>query len=493
MEEFEARLAECLDALIEGRWDVDECLRRYPEHADELRPLLLVATAANDAYDVEPRAEWADIARERFLIATGQRLEEALDLEPEPSFFAAARIRFLLAAQRLRAEGRSTAASRGRLPLFGSPFRVLATGLAGVVIFLGFSTYTVATADAALPGDWQYPVKLQTERVRLALAFGDDAERRVKLDIAEERVREIERLAAKGEIIGPGVLDRLVDQTEPLVRDASEGGWDSDDARRLQAVAEKQTEVLTVAEDKIAPAAHEELAAAIDVSSSGRVVAQQLLLADPERPPSVIEPSVPLSPTPVPEESPPVLVPGTVTPGPGTAAPEASPTPADTPTSEPTPDGVLIGDDPIAARNSVDLYALAAGRVRALVPGEESGWYLLNEPGNGLPPLIRLTTDAGAVLPAREGASLIVINPRNGDMFWYIYRSGRIDEVRMRQQRGDTTFVADEDVLRNTYGDAAEIPLYVLESIVVVPDPTPTAVPTDTPVPTATSTPAPAQ
>ena len=130
------------------------------------------------------------------------------------------------------------------MPSFGVPGRVVGSSLAAVAIFMGASVYTVATASAALPGDWQYPIKLETERVRVALAFSDEAKRDVKLDIAEERVSEIQQLARRGRIIGPGVLDRLVEQTQPLVDDAREGGWDPDEAARLEAVTEKQQEVL---------------------------------------------------------------------------------------------------------------------------------------------------------------------------------------------------------------------------------------------------------
>ena len=102
MNQFERQLQECLEALAEGRWDLDECVRRYPEHGDELLSQLLTVQAVSTAYHIESDAQWAQDARRRFLIATGQTIAEATDIEPSPSFFAAARVRFLLAAQRLR-------------------------------------------------------------------------------------------------------------------------------------------------------------------------------------------------------------------------------------------------------------------------------------------------------------------------------------------------------------------------------------------------------
>ena len=196
MNEFEQRLHECLEALIEGRRTLDDCLRMYPEHAGELRAHLTAATTLANAYQSQPREAWASDARRRFLIASGQTLQEAMDIDPEPLFFAIARVRFLLAAQRLRQEGAKVPARR--LPVFGSPIRAFGAMAAGVVVMLGVSSYTVASASAALPGDWNYNVKLQTERVRLAMAINDGQERDIRLDIAEERLHEIEAMANKG-------------------------------------------------------------------------------------------------------------------------------------------------------------------------------------------------------------------------------------------------------------------------------------------------------
>ena len=68
MNEYEARLSECLDALLAGRWDIDECLRRYPQHADALRPALLTALASQRAFaGARPHPAFARDARERFL------------------------------------------------------------------------------------------------------------------------------------------------------------------------------------------------------------------------------------------------------------------------------------------------------------------------------------------------------------------------------------------------------------------------------------------
>jgi hypothetical protein len=488
MTEFESRLNECLEALTEGRWDLDECLRRYPEHATALRPMLLAATMAARASDVEPRPAFAKAARERFLVASGQRLQEVMDVEPSQAFFSAARMRFLMAAQRMKLSERASPSSQPRRwPVFGSPFRALATGMAAVAIFMGASAYTVASASAALPGDWQYPIKLETERVRVALAFSDGAKRHVKLDIAEERTSEIEQLTKRGKIIGPGVLDRLVEQTQPLVDDASNGGWDPNEAARLEQVSERQQEVLTQAAGQIASGAEEQLSAAVDVSKTGQQVSKQILFfTDPARPPAVLTPSVPLMPTPAPTLTPAASPSAEVTPD-GATTPDAAataPSAAETPATAVVPSkDIVIGATPVETRNSVRLYSVIVGSLTFLAPGASDGWKLDDAPASGVPTLIKFSN--------RDSTSLLVINTFNGDMYWYITpdgsNAGRFDEVQMRIKRDEGVFVASHDVLRTAYGDASDIPWYVLQSIALIPPvPTATATVSSTPEPSPT-------
>lgn len=472
MNEFEERLSECLEALTEGRWDLDECLRRYPEQAAELRTHLASAIALARAYadGASPREEWAAQSRERFLVATGQRLQEATDIEPEPSFFAAARVRFLFAAQRLRLE-RAEKGQQRRIPLFGSPMRTLGGLAAAIAVFATFSTYTVATADAALPGDWQYPVKLQAERVRLALAFSADQEHEVKLDIAEERLREIERLASKGRIIGPGVLNRLADQTKPLVEEASAGNLDSDQVARLEEVSLKSSQVLNAVQSQIDPEAQAQLEEAIEVSANGVSVTLAL------RPLAVITPAVVVStPTPAPPTAEPTVQSGTSTVEP-TVVPGETPPVADTPVVGDLPSGdVLFDEDVFVDVGGIKLHALIAGRLKLLAPGPGTGWYLVEVPQSGVPSTLKLQT--------QDGQSFIVISTQTGNMYWYIStaENGRFDEVQMHITKGGQLSIVDAADLRVRYGAAAEIPLLVMESIELLDSPEPAPEPTETPI-----------
>jgi hypothetical protein len=76
------------------------------------------------------------------------------------------------------------------------------------------------------------------------------------------------------------------------------------------------------------------------------------------------------------------------------------------------------------------------------------------------------------------------LNIRTGDMYWFIARNGRFDEVQMRLKRADGEIVVvDRDFVQQIYGDAAKIPLYVLDNIEIEPEPTPTPSPADTATP----------
>jgi hypothetical protein len=468
MNNFEQRLSECLEALIEGRLTVAECLEMYPEHADALRPHLIAATAFARTADQQPSADWSSRARERFLVASGKTLQDAMEIEPEPTFFAAARVRFLMAAQRLRQE---RVAQPTRTPFFGAPMRLVGAVAVTAAIFVGFSGWTVTSADAALPGDWRYPIKLQTERVRLAVALSDDQKRDVKFDIAEERLSEIEALASRGKIIGPGVLNRFVEQTEPLVAEASQGKLDDEDAARLQQVSIRSTQVLAQVKPQVADNATEKLAEAQGVTVAAANVTRELVVNNPNRPNIVITPQIAVpTDTPKPTDtSDPTQEPGAETPTP--EATEVPPTegPAETPTepsvADAPSDAVLMSETPIVDLGEIKLHTLIAGRLTLRAPGPGTGWYLDAVPQSGVPLLITLKT--------QDQQSFMVLNTHTGDMYWYISaaRNGRYDEVQMRMTRDGTVFMADALVLRYFYGNAAEVPLLVMNSIRLLPQP----------------------
>jgi hypothetical protein len=470
--QYERILEECIEAVRSGRMDIDACLRRYPTHAAGLREALTVASALRPAMHAEPRPAFVREARERFLVATGERIEQAYDVEPSPSFFASARFKVLMAAQRMRTEP-----ARPTGPMFSPLMRGVAVAGLVLVLFLGASTYTVASAANALPGDWRYGIKLQTERARLTLALSDDARRDVRLDIAAERASEIERLAARGKIIPPGVIDNMTEQTQRLVADLGDDKLNEDEIERLSAVALRQQAVLEAAKDQVADGAGDELAKAQQVSQDA-VLLSVTRLAEKTEGPIHITPAVPLveTETPAPTETaPPTNTPEAV--GTADGAPTEAPTTAP-PTLEPTPvrNVVSVDPSPVEGPGDIEWLRLALGRFTTLVPSTKHGWTVagVNSEGTGsASTLIKLSNI--------DGTSLITINPRNGDTYWHVLANGVFDQIEMRTTRDGQVFVVDPEVVRRIYGAAAEVPLFVTASIEILPEPTPTPVP-----PTAT-------
>ena len=169
--------------------------------------MLLAAIATHAAYaDAQPRPEFAAAARERFLVATGQRLQEADEIDPSPRSSRRRACASCWRRSAMRRDGKRRRRAARAIAARPGARALMRRRRSRSSLFLGFSTYTVASASAALPGDWQYPVKLQTERVRLALAFSDDGKRDVRLDIADDARTRSEELTARGDRIGPGVL-----------------------------------------------------------------------------------------------------------------------------------------------------------------------------------------------------------------------------------------------------------------------------------------------
>lgn len=125
MTEFERVLETCLHDLDRGASTVDQCLARHPEHAAQLKPVLLAAA----------------------------RLEHGRSVHPSSAFKARARARL---TGHMRAHPRTDVR-------FGFPFVRLAAGIA--VLALALLTTGTVYAQSALPGEVFYNWKLASEKI----------------------------------------------------------------------------------------------------------------------------------------------------------------------------------------------------------------------------------------------------------------------------------------------------------------------------------------
>jgi hypothetical protein len=153
---------ECLELMLDKGETVEECLRRYPEHAQELKPLLETATATKKATAVQPSPEFREKARQQFYAALSQ-----------------------MPARKKRA-----GFSWGVSPRWATVVTVL-------LALLLVSSGTVAAAQSSMPDQPLYAVKRATEQARLALTLSPLRKAELYAKLADRRVLEIVYLASK--------------------------------------------------------------------------------------------------------------------------------------------------------------------------------------------------------------------------------------------------------------------------------------------------------
>lgn len=162
-EAFEA----CLTAIEKGA-ELDECLQRYPEMAEDLQPLLETALFARSMAD--------DHIPNAALHRSRSRLIDRAAL------------------LRGQVEPRRPPLNFGRLP------RIAFAALVLSLIF--FMSWRGAVESAqALPGDPLYPLKLRAEEVRLGIVPGARAKRAIEVTYEQRRVDEVSELLLMGRVV----------------------------------------------------------------------------------------------------------------------------------------------------------------------------------------------------------------------------------------------------------------------------------------------------
>lgn len=308
--EFADILDECLRELNRGA-DLEALLRRYPDRASELRPLLEAALAVREA----PRPR----------------------LSPRAN--AAGRQRLMRAVARKR---REREARRARRPLLRWPWlRLPRPSLAPIAAFLALtivlaSVGAVTAAADSLPDSPLYPVKLATERVQLAFTL-DPAERaRLHLSFAERRLQEVQAQLELRGMVSPLALEVMQRETRQALTAISmaprEEAWELLDD--FVTLALRERDILAKLREEVPPPAQEAVEDTIEVAQRelqrAATAAEQgdLGLLAPTSVPTATPTPPPATPTPRPPRP-------TAT---ATPQPTATPIPpTDTPTPIPTP------------------------------------------------------------------------------------------------------------------------------------------------------------
>jgi hypothetical protein len=167
MGSFDDVLALCLTDIEAGQASVDDCLRRFPQHATRLGPLLRTALAVRAAPQVEPSPA--------FRAAAPTRLQNMIAARPQP-----ARQSWTVARPVRR-------------------WSILLARVAAVVIiaslFVGGTAYA---ARDSLPGSPLYPVKRTVEKVQVAVTPNDVRRARVFVGLMDQRAVEIGAMLRSG-------------------------------------------------------------------------------------------------------------------------------------------------------------------------------------------------------------------------------------------------------------------------------------------------------
>jgi uncharacterized membrane protein YgcG len=157
-------LETCLQEIENGA-DVDTVLFRYPEHAEELRPILEASVLAKSLASPEPSVDVTRRGRARILHRAAQM--------------------------------REAKASPSRR-LWSVPLRRAFVSLAMIAVLFISSTGLVHASSTTLPGDNLYPVKRTWEDVRVLFAFNTQVRTALEVEHENERLNELNELFAEG-------------------------------------------------------------------------------------------------------------------------------------------------------------------------------------------------------------------------------------------------------------------------------------------------------
>ncbi len=201
---------DCLQRLLFNGESIENCLAAYPQHADELKPLLITALSAKQTGD---------------------------SLIPRPEFKARARNQFYT-------ELNDTFTAKKR-PFLLRRFRFATTALTAVLVMVIASGSLVAAASSSMPDSPLYSVKLAVEQVRINLTFSDIGKAKLYSQFSDRRVEEIIHMAEAGNAeLAEAATNRLGEQLVMIGDLTSEHKWESistsEDAQKTVSNATEQ-------------------------------------------------------------------------------------------------------------------------------------------------------------------------------------------------------------------------------------------------------------
>lgn len=179
MNDLYEALETCLQDIEQGA-DLESVLFRYPELADELRPILETAAGARSMSVPAPSADVVRRNRGRVL----QHAAQMREANVKPS-----RRNWLV------------------------PLRRIAVTLAVVAVLFMSGTGLVGASSNTLPGDNLYPVKRTWEGLRLFFTFNQQEREALEIEHENERLYELDELFTEGRSAEVDFKGRVTSQT----------------------------------------------------------------------------------------------------------------------------------------------------------------------------------------------------------------------------------------------------------------------------------------
>lgn len=187
MERIEDILDLCLEELKNGK-TVQEVLAKHPSHAEELKPLLSTAAKIQSM----PKPQPSTNAVYNALVEAGKYLPAEKVSKTRLSF-----------------------------DWFLNPRFVFARAIAIILILSLLSWSTVTASASALPGDFLYPVKVITEKVKIILTVNPEGEAELRLTFSEERMKELLSLYSKNGVIDNRLIGAMLDEANSALNKIS--------------------------------------------------------------------------------------------------------------------------------------------------------------------------------------------------------------------------------------------------------------------------------
>lgn len=397
--DFTTVLDECLDRLKAGE-SISACLGRYPEHAEELEPLLEAAQFVEALRFTEPpRPQALARGRQRFLTEAA-RLREQQQATPRP-FLANLRAFFM-------GDGAGLAWSR-----------IAAVIAVALLLFGTLSGVAVQASESSLPGDPLYPVKQAARQVQLLTTLDSEVRKEKQEQIQAAEREEVRRAIEQGRVFEKDVAGVILDwQGNMLVLEDGLNIWLTDTTQ-----IEGQPKAGYIAEVHIR-------------SEDGRLLAQRIKVQEAAVIAMIKTPTATPSPTPEPTETPqPTNTPKPPKPLP-TATPTETPKPkvTDTPTSVVTVAPPTEGPHIFEVRGPIDslgesMWVVAGTQIRVtsstVIKGEPAVGRIAhvqaNRLGDGTLVAVEIDIEMPAVTPTpRKVYFSGVVESKESQTVWYI-------------------------------------------------------------------------